>query len=359
MASPTTKTKVELEGYLQPQFRVRQDSSVQDDTNGFRFARIRPILHATTAVANGVTVSGFFEVEVQPTFQLVDAFAGLATSLASDGRLVVDLGQMRVPISRQQLLSDSRIAFVDKAQIASIAPRRDLGGRLTVVPPGARRVKVVAGMFNGEGPNQIENINQKFLYAGRVELNVLGHEGALAESSFGNDFLTVGGSIGYNKLTNGDRTEAVTYFGGDVSGAYRGLSGTFEYLYVKHALTTANETTMLPPDFNQNGWTAQLSYLLPFALPPTQHSGAAARLEVGARLEEIDRNDAIPIVVPGEPEQSVRIYTGVLTYYVREHSLKLQVALSHFEEIEDETVTGASATYDNDQAMLQVTYRMD
>ncbi|MFN0247324.1 MAG: hypothetical protein ACKV2T_10590 [Kofleriaceae bacterium] len=347
------KTHVELDGYLQPQFRLRQDSSVQDDTNGFRFARIRPMIRAKTALEGGFELGAFFEVEFQPTFQLVDGFAGVTKRFDNHGVLVVDVGQMRVPISRQQLLSDSRIAFVDKAQIATIAPRRDLGGRVTFVPPGVRQVKVLAGMFNGEGPNQIENINQKFLYAGRVELNILGNEGGLAEGNFGEAFLTLAGSVGFNKLTNGDRTESVLYFGGDIAGAYKGLSGSFEYLYVKHTLATSDPSVMLPPDFNQNGWNAQLNYLLPLALP------GKGLLEIGARLEEIDRNDTIPIVLPGEPEQSQRIATGVITYYVRKHSLKVQLALSHFQEIEDETVSGASAVYDNDQAMLQLTYRME
>lgn len=349
------KTSVELDGYIQPQFRFREDSPVQDDTNGFRFARVRPMIRAKTQLPHGFEFGAFFEVEFQPGFQLVDGFAGITKKLDSEGLVVVDAGQMRVPISRQQLLSDSRIAFVDKAQIATIAPRRDLGARVTFVPPGVRQVKVIAGLFNGEGPNQIENINQKFLYAGRVELNLLGKEGPLAESNFGDAFVTVAGSVGFNKLTNGDRTETVKYFGGDIAGAYKGLSGTFEYLLVKHTLATFGDPSLLPPDFQQNGWNAQLNYLLPMELP----LGGQGRLEVGARLEEIDRNDAIPIVSPGEPEQSVRISTGVLTYYARKHSLKLQLALSHFDEIEDRTVVGEEAAYDNDQAMLQLTYRMD
>lgn len=354
-APPTTsKTSVELEGFVQPQFRVRQDSPAQDDTNGFRFARVRPVLHAKTPLADGVEMNGFLEVELQPTFQMIDAFAGVTKKLADDGSIVVDLGQMRVPISRQQLLSDARISFVDKAQIATIAPRRDLGGRVTVVTPGPR-AKVIAGVFDGEGANQIENINQKFLYAGRVEVTVLGAEGALAEGSFGKPYLTIAGSVGRNTLTNGDRLEAVTYVGGDIAGSYKGLYGTFEYLMVKHALTTSGDPATLPPDFAQNGWSAQLNYLLPLALPPA----GRGQLEIGARLEEIDRNDTVPIVQPGDPEQSQRISTGVITYYVRKHSLKLQLALEHFQEIEDETVTGDSAIYDNDQAVLQLTYRMD
>jgi hypothetical protein len=352
------KTSVELDGYLQPQFRFRQDARTgvvnRDDTNGFRFARVRPMIRAKTQLPEGLEFGAFFEMEVQPTFQLVDGFAGLTKKLQHDGLFVFDVGQMRVPISRQQLLSDSRLAFTDKAQLATIAPKRDLGGRITFVPPGLRQVKALVGLFNGEGPNQVKNINQKFLYTGRLELNVLGKEGALQESNFGDAFLTIAGSTGFQRLTNGDHSDTEKYFGGDVSGAYKGLSGSFEYLIVKRSSTGPNPATV-PPANNANGWNAQLNYMLPFELAP----GGKSRLEIGARVEEIDRNDTVPIVNPGDPEQSVRILTGVITYYVRKHSLKLQLALQHFDEIEDETAAHDSATYDNDQAVLQLTYRMD
>lgn len=356
---PPQKTTVELDGYIQPQFRVRQDTgggvTNREDTNGFRFARVRPMIRAKTSLPEGLEFGAFFEVEVQPTFQLVDGFAGLTKKMEQDGLLVVDIGQMRVPISRQQLLSDSRLAFTDKAQIATIAPRRDLGGRVTFVAPGLRQVKVIGGVFNGEGPNQVKNINQKFLYAGRVELNLLGKEGPLQESNWGDSFLTLAGSIGFQRLANGDATDTEKYFGADISGAYEGLSGSFEYLIVKHSSTTDGDPMSLAPDHKANGFNAQLGYLLPFELPP----GGASRIELGARVEEIDRNDTVPIVNPGDPEQSVRILTGVVTYYVRKHSLKVQLALQHFIEIEDETAAHDPATYDNDQAVVQLTYRMD
>ena len=288
---------------------------------------------------------------------MIDAFAGITKKFAHDGLFVLDMGQMRVPISRQQLLSDSRIAFVDKAQVATIAPKRDLGARVTFVPPQLRQIKLIAGVFNGEGPNQIENINQKYLYAGRLELNVLGKEGPIQESNWGDAFLTVSGSVGYNKPAAGERTEIVKYFGVDIEGAWKGLSGTFEYLEVPHTFVRTDTTTPsdMERDYKQNGFNAQLNYMLPVALPP----GGGSRIELGARVQEIDPNDAIAIAAPGDADQSVRIFTGVVTYYVRKHSLKLQLALSHYEEIEDQTSTFADATYDNDQAMLQLTYRMD
>jgi hypothetical protein len=252
------------------------------------------------------------------------------------------------------MLSDSRIAFVDKAQIATLAPDRDLGARLTLAPPQLP-VRVLVGVFNGEGRNQIQNINESYLYAARLELSPFGRDAALAEGAFGGKVLTVGLSYGHNRLSsqaNGD--EQRTYLGADLFGSYKGLSASFEYLVVKYAFD-GGDPAMQQRDYQGNGWLAHLTYLVPVKLPPYRQ----ARLEVGVRAEEIDRNDVIPISQPGDPNQSVRETTGVLTYYMRMHNLKAQLVFNHFTEVEDRTVVGADAKYKNDQVILQVTYRME
>ncbi len=344
--------KIWLDGFLQPQFRTRQNSAAQFDEEGFRFKLARVVLHTSTT-AGSVDISSFIEVELQPTFEMVDALVTATRKLPHHGQIVLDVGQMRVPISRQQLLSDARLAFVDKGQIATLAPRRDLGARLTLVVPKLPQLRVIGGAFNGEGPNQVQNINEKYLYAGRVEVTPLGHETQLSESSFSGNFLTIAASVGLNKLTAGTRKEDVRYLGFDISGAYKGISGSFEYLQVDHEYSEAGAMTV--EDFRANGFVAQLNYLMPVQLPPHQQG----RLEIGARLEEIDRNDTIPIAQIGDPEQSVRQMTGVVSFYLRKHSLKAQLAFSHFEEIEDMTSVGEDAVYDNDQLLLQVTYRWE
>jgi len=350
--APYAPSSVWLDGYLQPQFRFRQDSPAQFDENGFRFARARAIVHGKTRAGN-VDLAAFVEAELQPTFDMVDAFVTATRKLPHKGQVSLDVGQMRVPISRQQLLSDSRLAFVDKGQVATIAPRRDLGARLGFVVPKLPQVRVVGGVFNGEGPNQVQNINQKFLYAGRLEITPLGRETQLAESAFGGHFLTAAVSVGLNKLTAGTRREDVRYLGFDVSGSWKGISGSFEYLDVDHSFTEAGAMTV--EDYRANGFIAQLNYMLPVKLPPFRQG----RLELGGRVEEIDRNDTVPIAQLGDPEQSVREITGVVSFYVRMHSLKVQLAFSHFDEIETRTSVDEDAVYDNDQLLLQVTYRLE
>ena len=66
-----------------------------------------------------------------------------------------------------------------------------------------------------------------------------------------------------------------------------------------------------------------------------------------------------PISQIGDPNQSVRAYAAVVSYYLREHRAKLQLEGTHFTEIEDKTSTGQSAAYANDQLLLQLTYRVE
>jgi len=340
-------------GYLQPQFRLRENSAAATDEDGFRLARVR-LSGSAEGTAGNLKLSAYVEAELQPTFALADAFATAARPLPGKGNVAIDVGQMRVPISRQQLMSDSRLSFVDKAQLASIAPERDLGARLSLVTPHAP-VRVYAGMFNGEGRNQVQNINEDYLFAGRVEVTPFGGPTQpYAESSFKSPWVSVGASAGYNKLTPGEYRENLTYLGADVAGAWNGISGAIEILQVKHAFS-GSAATLPGPDYDALGWMAQLAYMLPVELPPLKES----RVEIGARVEEIDRNDTVPIPALGDPNQSQRIYTGVISAYMRQHLLKAQLAFSHIQELEDRTSTGTDAAYANDQLLLQVTYRVE
>ncbi|HET9989352.1 MAG TPA: porin [Kofleriaceae bacterium] len=340
-------------GFIQPQYRLRQDSPAPFDEDGFRFARAR--LTATgSGRAGNLVLGAYMEAELQPTFSLYDAYVTVSRPLENRGVVAVDFGQTRVPISRQQLLSDTRIAFAEKAQLSSIAPDRDLGIRAWYVPSQLHQLRVIGGVFNGEGRNQVQNINQSYLYAGRVEFTPIGDMAPYAESAFYGTWLTFAACAGRNVLTPGDFHETQISLGGDISGAWHGLSGSFEYLEVRHSFS--GDPAKVPGvDYKANGFTAQVNYMLPWTLPPL----GEARLEVGARVEEIDRNDQVPIVQIGDPNQSVREYTAVATLYLRQHLWKIQLAASHFDELEDQTATGAGATYPNDQLLLQLTYRVE
>ena len=59
---------------------------------------------------------------------------------------------------------------------------------------------------------------------------------------------------------------------------------------------------------------------------------------------------------PWTPPVPVRVITAVASYYLRMHSLKLQVAFSRVKAI---AKTAENAASDNDQLLVQVTYRLE
>ena len=338
-------------GFVQEQFRTKENSVVQNDQDGFRLARAR-VTGTGAGKVGDFDVASYFEMELQPQFSLYDAYVTISKALPKDGVLALDLGQTRVPISRQQLISDTRRAFVDGAQITTIAPDRDLGLRLWYVPSQLHMVRVIGGVFNGEGRDQIQNINERYLWAGRVEITPFGDVQPYAESAFAGNWLSFAFSAGHNVLTPGVYEEKQISWGYDISGCWHGLSGSFEYLQVNHYYE--GDPTKFPgKDYHANGFTAQLNYMLPIKLYRD------TRLEIGARVEEIDRDDTDPIEMAGDPNQSQRIYTAVISYYLRQHQLKIQIAGYHYTQIEDKTATGTDATYPEDQILAQVTYRAE
>jgi hypothetical protein len=357
-------SSVSFGGFLQPQYRLRQDSPAANDNDGFKFARARLTATGQTHLGS-LSISGYIEAELQPQFSLFDAYATFAAPLPNRGKLIIDAGQMRVPIGRQALLSDTRLSFVDKAALATLVPDRDLGTRATLTVPALPQVRLIGGVFDGEGKNQVENINERFLYVARIEISPFGGgpngistgEAPIQESAFAGDFLTVAASYAHNNVLDGSFNNIQIWAGADVAFAWKGLSGEAEYLWQKQSYEggAGSEGTTPPATFHARGWVGQLAYLLPIELPPIHKS----RLEVGVRVEEIDRNDTTPITVIGDPNQSVLEYTAIVSYYLKGHSIKLQLAASHFTEIEDKTATNANASYPNDQLLLQLTYRLE
>lgn len=334
-------------GYVQSQLRVRQDDPVAAaDENGFRVRRARVTAHATRRFG-AVELSTELEAELTPDFQLLDAYVSATSCLAHDGRWRVDVGQVKAPVSRQTLLSDSRLGFVDKPELAGLAPDRQLGALATLAVPHLPHLRLAAGLFNGEGRNLGGNVDQHFLYAGRVEFAPFGREVALAESNLGGDYLVIAGSAAQQRRDAGDGLEDETSFGADVAFGWRGASGTVEYLQVRH--TPADQAR---PGYRANGIVAQLAYLIPVAR-------LRRHLEVAARWEEIDRNDTIPIVRRGDPNQSLRYFTGAISWYQHDHALKLQVSASHIVEIEDRDAGGNDASYANDTLLVQATFRIE
>lgn len=89
-------------------------------------------------------------------------------SYAPNRSVAVDVGQFKVPFSREFLTGAGTIDFVNRAQVVSaLAPGRQIGVQ---VRGGASddRVGVAAGLWNGNAAGSNGNDDQRFLYAARL-----------------------------------------------------------------------------------------------------------------------------------------------------------------------------------------------
>src|SRR5450432_2573327 len=143
--------KVAFGGYVQPQVWFRQnDLVVQNDEDGFSVRRAR-LLARGTGKAGSVDVGMYFEADTTPQFVLLDAYAWAKQGLPRDGQVSLYAGQMFAPFSRQTMLSDSARSFVEKPDLTSIAPDRQIGTKAMVRVPGAPWAQLWGGVFDGEG----------------------------------------------------------------------------------------------------------------------------------------------------------------------------------------------------------------
>lgn len=69
------------------------------------------------------------------------------------GWLQLKMGQLKMPLSRHRLASDSGLLFLDRGHYASrFVPGRDIGAQVAL-RPGARKLEASFGAFTGQGAN--------------------------------------------------------------------------------------------------------------------------------------------------------------------------------------------------------------
>ncbi len=161
-------------------------------------------------------------------------------SLTFMPELHLDVGQYKVPFSREELLLKGDIQFADRAQaVNAIAPGRQVGAGLS----GSffeRRLWYGVGLFNGNG-RSLANDNGSFLYGGRVQFDNVGSLG------FRDEFvIQVGGNLAFSRDSAvdlsrmggvaeiGEELEAFRgdrfLWGLDLHAAYRGFFADAEFL---------------------------------------------------------------------------------------------------------------------------------
>lgn len=166
-----------------------------DRTDGFR-------VHDARLRASG-KIGIVFDYRVQAEwdtgadrFRLLDA----SLSLPVVPQLALELGQFKAPFGREVLEGKGEIVFLERAQASRlVAPGRQVGVQLS----GRAledRLSYRGGLFNGNG-RRLENDNDSFLWAARVEYNTVG-----AAEFYDELVVEVGGDVAYSSDDGVDLT---------------------------------------------------------------------------------------------------------------------------------------------------------
>lgn len=274
---------------------------------------------------------------VQLSFSNLDNEADLRLPLrdayitwAGNRDLSVRVGQMKVPFSRQRVVSSSALQMVDRSIVVSeLNLDRDVGIQVFSRDLfGVGQLGYSVGLFGGEGRNRLGRA-AGFLYTARLEAWPFGAFDDLVEGDLrqGDRLrLAVGASVGYNQNTNRPRSTIGTPYpdgdfdyrhaGADVVLKWRGWSITSEIMY-RQADSPAR--TLATPDaaltiVARPGWGAYVQSGLMVA-PRVEITGRYSR------LQPLDGNVDESLI-------ALREYSAGLGYYMQGHDLKVQGDLS-------------------------------
>ncbi len=260
----------------------------------------------------------------------------------------VTLGQHFAPFSRQTILSIGDLQMVQMAQLTTLTPGRQLGLSAMLAVPGAPWLQITGGVFNGKGINVVENIDNNFMYVGRVAFRPVGPRAPLIEGALGPDAVWIAGDVSYNKQNLGDYNQYSLLVGADGFVSTHGFSAYAEYLW-GHTTYTVGAPKQ---NFQLQGLNVQAGYLLPIP------GFLFRRLEITFRGEAVAPNRQVPITGPGDPNQARASYIPGISYYHRGHNLKLQINYYHNQQLDVKTASGLNATYKSDSVIFQLTYRL-
>lgn len=304
---------------------VRQPAPLADTTEiGVR--RMRLVLQGNArgpALTYYVQLS-FANLDMEPDLRvpLRDAYVTWTTG----GRSFLRVGQMKVPFSRQRVVSSSAMQMVDRAQVVSeLNLDRDVGVQFTsrAVPGGSGKVSYTLGVFGGEGRNRLGR-DAGLLYTARVEASPLGSFDDYVEADLARSprpRLAIGGGIGYNQRTNRPRsTIGEPYVAGDFTYRHAEVDAVFK----QRGFSLTGEWMTRQADADQRQVVAS-------GQPTTIASRSAwgAYLQAGqmltARLEVSGRYGRL-VPRPGTTAALQRVdeIAAGASYYLLDHNLKVQ-----------------------------------
>lgn len=374
----------EFTGYLQPYLRFVEDACVPTDTagncrrstvtNGFGLQRAR------LQFLGQSNRFGRFRLELR-TIPNVELLEGELTFPVVEG-VQISMGRYKVPFSRQELVSESRLQLIDRSAFIKLTPGRQLGAHVTAstdlfggsLPSGLFVVHL--GVFNGESDKErapINNIDNDMLYALRVEVHPFGRPETLAEADTrpsgerSRPILSLGANGTYEERGPGNENYRERQLGGDLYLAWHGASLSSEVY--RRDRDYRNDTTDV--DQYAMGWAVQAGTFLPgpFLRDHVEIAGRIEAIRPAEPVDEARRAEILPEVPGSGPRQpnntqAHRDHVAGLNLYLAGHDLKLQVNYTHRREIgdwrlsvPDEDGLRASRQVDDDSIFVQVTYR--
>ncbi len=303
------RVRVGVGGFLQPRFRFTEPDEDVGTTGelGFSLQRVRIIIDSDLLAPShrrfGFSIEQKYQFELIPEPSLLDAY--MDVGFGTEFRL--RLGQFKAPVHRALLVSDANNLFADRNQITRWITDREMGLMFHGYW-GQRYITWQFAMFNGEGANRLNNINNKFYYAARVTFSPLGSPGDGFEilkdwKPEGREkyvpIFTIGYAFHTNVIGPPGQQEARSAHNVEAFFHWRFLTAMGEFHYAQIDWEQVDIA-----DFTQLGGYGQLGAFL-FGVPWAQdHIAVMYRFEQGDRL--IPTNDDVTVASPTDPGQASR-----------------------------------------------------
>lgn len=301
------------------------DGAEVDATTEIAIRRMRVVMQGNAlgpALTYYVQLS-FANLDSEPDLRLPLRDAYVTWNPA--GSLNVRVGQMKVPFSRQRVVSSSALQLVDRSIVVSeLNLDRDVGLQVfSRKVAGSDRVGYAVGVFGGEGRNRLGRA-AGLLYSARVETWPLGPFDDMVESDQNRRpawRLAVAGNVGYNQRTNRPRsTIGLPYAAGD-----------FSYRHAAVDAVLKGHGWSLQGEWMRRRADADSRLVVVSGQPSTivSRSASGAYLQVGRMVgRRLELSGRTSLLVPdaGTDPALARATerTAGVSYYVSNHDLKVQ-----------------------------------
>ncbi len=261
----------------------------------------------------------FSNLDTEPDLRLPLRDAYVTWAPARDANL--RLGQMKVPFSRQRVVSSSALQMVDRSVVVTeLNLDRDIGAQLfsrDLFGLGGR-LGYAVGLFGGEGRNRLGR-DFGYLYTARIEAWPFGQFDDIVEADIARSpkpRLAIAATVGYNQRTNRARsTLGDTFTSGDVN--YRHAAA--DMMFKQRGFSVISEVLYRAADAELRNSAGTV----------VTRSGWGGYVQAGQMVSSrVELNGRYGRLVPGEgtaPSVERVNEAGVgLSYYPRAHNLKVQ-----------------------------------